>query len=208
MNDLCLSMERGRGVKVIIYSWGLLTVQLLECLQIEVLGGNANDEYVRWHVSQEDFEKARTNKEVRSALAAVKTGKKMINPNPVYVEAIEGGPWGKHLLCMLNDGRRLAALFTQLFGTRNGVPCRCFEEFLVESDSTVYSGMHPFPLAARSYVQVEFLRFRDATSRSMSRLGTLKFIRELPKLPKRPQSTSCQKTPHRNLYCPPINSFA
>ncbi len=78
---------------MIIYSWGLLPVQLLDCLQIEVLGGNANDENVWWHVSQEDFEKARTNKELRSALAAVKTGKKMISPNPVYVEAIEGGPW-------------------------------------------------------------------------------------------------------------------
>ncbi|KAI0508935.1 hypothetical protein F5B22DRAFT_658726 [Xylaria bambusicola] len=118
-------------------------------LAIDILGGKARGKYVRWRIQKHFFTTVSAWRETVRWAKEAET--KNFQARPLLVELSEGAPWGNYVFQILRDKRRASALFIQLFGTQNAVPCRRCERMMREAHLKGYTGMYPF-FPCRSFI--------------------------------------------------------
>ncbi|KAI1818924.1 hypothetical protein F4861DRAFT_548356 [Xylaria intraflava] len=116
---------------------------ILESLRIHLLGGLGANRYVRWTLKDGFWGAIRIRPYLQRLVRQFDIDD--IQPNLLFVEASQGGPWGDYILDILDDQRRSDAVFIQRFGKINAVPCECCERRYRRSDGVDEKrGLWPF----------------------------------------------------------------
>jgi len=103
-------------------------------ISIHTLIGRGANQYVAWLLSKPTVKKIMINlfilfllNEDREFLYKHLQTLMETGANEVFVEKVNGKPYGKYMsnLCRSDDRRRAPALFVAFFGRRNASPCEC-----------------------------------------------------------------------------------
>jgi hypothetical protein len=113
------------------YPFNNIWASLLCHIGIYEIEGQHSDRYLCWLLrttaKQDSLWRSVQSDGFLLSFWAIRHSQLAASAQPVYVEKLNGGPFGSYAGALASDKRRIPSLFIQMYGLRNAVPCESCE---------------------------------------------------------------------------------